>query len=217
MRWWYPWTWLGRPSTHITPDRWVMLDVETSGLNPRKDRLLAIAAIALRVDWSRQDICIDPGDSFEVLVHQQALTHSKENILLHGIGVQQQQEGLAPDRALKAFEAYAGASPLLAFHAAFDQAVVERHMRQHLFRTMPNPWVDLEHLCALTHERVRARALDEWMDYFGITCAVRHQAAADTLAECEVLLRIWPRLVMQCKSWKDIERLAHRQRWIQRA
>lgn len=217
MGWWHQWIGPGRPRTPITEDRWVMLDVETSGLNPHEDRLLAIAAIALRVDWSRRQICIDPGDSFEVLVQQREVTHSKENILLHGIGVQHQQEGLAPQIALEAFEAYAGAAPLLAFHAAFDQAMIERHMRQHLDRIMPNPWVDVEHLCAVTHEKVRARALDEWIDYFGITCAVRHQAAADTLAECEVLLRIWPRLVLQCKSWKDIERLANMQRWIRRA
>jgi len=217
MSWWDQWAGRGRPETLFTENRWVMLDVETSGLNPKEDRLLAIAAIALRVDWSRQHICIEPGDSFEVLVQQQELTLDKENILLHGIGVQRQQEGLVPDLALKAFKAYAGASPLLAFHAAFDRAVIDRQMSQHLGRIMPNPWVDVEHLCAVTHEKVRARALDEWLDYFGITCAVRHQAAADTLAECEVLLRIWPRLVTQCKSWKDVERLAHMQRWVQRA
>lgn len=216
MGWWHQWTGLGKPRTRITEDRWVMLDVETSGLNPEKDRLLAIAAIALRVDWSRQQICIDPGDSFEVVVQQQEVTRDKENILLHGIGVQRQQDGLVPQMALKAFGAYAGASPLLAFHAGFDRAMIERHMRQHLNRTMPNPWVDVEQLCAVTHEKVRARALDEWMAFFGITCAVRHQAAADTLAECEVLLRIWPRLLVQCKSWEDIERLASMERWIQR-
>jgi DNA polymerase-3 subunit epsilon len=34
--------------------RWVVLDVETSGLDPRRDQLLAIAAIALQVDWPAQ-------------------------------------------------------------------------------------------------------------------------------------------------------------------
>ena len=216
MSWWDQWIGRGRPKSPVTEDRWVMLDVETSGLNPNEDRLLAIAAIALRVDWSRQNICIDPADSFEVFIQQQELTLDKENILVHGIGVQRQQGGVVPDTALKAFEAYAGASPLLAFHATFDRTVIDRHMSQHLNRILPNPWVDVEHLCAVTHEKVRARTLDEWMNYFGITCTVRHQAAADTLAECEVLLRIWPRLVTQSKSWKDIERLAHMERWVQR-
>jgi DNA polymerase-3 subunit epsilon len=63
--------------------------------------------------------------------------------------------------------------------------------------------VDIEHLCAVTHEGVRARSLDEWMAHFGITCAVRHQAAADTLAECELLQRVWPRVAPQCRDWRS--------------
>ena len=62
-------------------------------------------------------------------------------------------------------------------------------------------------MCAITYENVRARSLDEWMAHFGIGCAVRHQAAADAMAECE-LLRIWPRVAAECGSWRDVQRLA---------
>jgi len=206
-----------RGRVDVNESRWVMLDVETSGLDPQRDRLLAIAAIALRVDWSRRRLTIDLGDSFEVVLQQQQVTSAKDNILLHGIGVQRQRDGMAPDRALEAFAGFAWNSPLLAFHAAFDQTLIDRHTRLHLGRTLPNPWVDIEHLCAVTHEKVRARSLDEWMAHFGIECAVRHQAAADTLAECELLLRVWPRVAAQCTSWRDVERLARQQRWIARA
>lgn len=210
-------TWLtggGRPQ--VDEQRWVMLDVETSGLNPQQDRLLAIAAIAMRVDWKRRRLTVDLGDSFEVVLRQDVAS-SKDNILLHGIGVQRQREGEAPAAALQAFTDFVGRSPLLAFHAAFDQTMISRFARAHRGADLPNPWVDIEQLCAVTHEQVRARSLDEWMDYFGIRCAVRHQAAADTLAECEVLQRIWPRVAAQCASWHEVERLARQQRWIARA
>ncbi len=55
------------------------------------------------------------------------------------------------------------------------------------------------------------------MAHFGIQCAVRHQAAADTLAECELLLRVWPRVAQQCTDWAGVQRLAAQQRWIARA
>lgn len=55
------------------------------------------------------------------------------------------------------------------------------------------------------------------MAHFGITCAVRHQAAADTLAECELLQRIWPKVAAQCASWRDVQRLAAQHRWLARA
>jgi DNA polymerase-3 subunit epsilon len=211
--------WLGRPREGFKVDegRWVMLDVETSGLDPRRDRLLAIAAIALRVDWEHKRLSVDLGDSFEVVLRQQEVTAAKDNILLHGIGVQRQREGVAPELALRAFAGYVGRSPLLAFHAAFDQAMITRHMKLHGEAPPANPWVDIEYLCAVTHEYVRARSLDEWMRHFGIECAVRHQAAADTLAECELLQRVWPRVAAQCAGWADIERMARQQRWVPRA
>jgi len=196
--------------------RWVMLDVETSGLDIRRDRLLAIAAIALRVDWSNRTLSVDLGDSFEVVVRQDE-TSTKDNILLHGIGAQKQRDGQDPVIALRAFADYAGNAPLLAFHAAFDQAMIGRYAREHLGADLPNPWLDIDHLCAVTYEKVRARALDDWMSHFGITCAVRHQAAADTLAECELLQRIWPKVAPQCANWRDVQRLAAQHRWLARA
>jgi DNA polymerase-3 subunit epsilon len=192
-----------------------MLDVETSGLNPKRDRLLAIAAIGMQIDWSRQTLQINLGDSFEAVL-QQDHASSHANILLHGIGVQEQRAGLAPSQALQAFRQFVSNSPLLAFHCAFDEAVIQRHMIQHHLGKLSNPWLDLDHLCAVTSEGVRARALDDWLHHFKIECSVRHQAAADTLAECELLQRIWPRIAAQSRQWQDVQNLASQHRWVPR-
>lgn len=195
--------------------RWVVLDVETSGLDPSRDRLLAIASVAVRVDWPSRRLAIDLGDSFEAVL-QQEQPSSRDNILLHGIGVARQSGGLPALQALQAFAAHAGASPLLAFHAAFDRALVQRCARASLGAGLPHSWLDIEHLCGVTHPEVGARSLDEWMAHFGIRCSARHQAAADALAECELLLRIWSRVAAECNCWRDVQRLAARRRWIAR-
>ena len=57
-------------------------------------------------------------------------------------------------------------------------------------------------------------SITEWMAHFGITCMFRHDAAADALAQCELLLRVWPRVVPECASWRDLERFAARGRWL---
>ena len=204
------------PAAVAPVSRWVVLDVETSGLDPARDRLLAIAAVGLRVDWARQRLDIRLGDSFEVVLRQDEVS-SRANILLHGIGAHSQRNGVEPVAALQGFVDFVADAPLLAFHSAFDEALIGRHVRQHLGLRLPNPWVDIEHLCAVTHPEVRARSLDEWMARFGITCPQRHQAAADTLAECELLLRVWPKLARECRQWRDVERLARQRRWLPQA
>ena len=208
--------WLRTDRVAVDAGRWVVLDVETSGLDAARDRLLAVAAIAVRVDWARKQLAIVPGDSFEVVLRQTE-TSSVDNILLHGIGAQRQRDGMPAREALQALRAFAGASPVLAFHAAFDRTLIERNVRGELEPGWAPRWLDIEQLCAVTHEQVAAHSLDEWLQHFGIRCALRHQAAADTMAECELLLRIWPRVAAECSNWRDVERLAARQRWIARA
>ena len=209
---WPPWR---ARRTAVDEARWLVVDVESSGLDAARDRLLAVAAIALRVDWGRRRLAVALADSFEGVLRQEAPS-TRENILLHGIGVQQQRLGVPVPQALQAFAAFARTAPLLAFHAAFDREMVGRHAAASTGAALPNPWLDIEHLCRVTHPEVRAASLDEWMAHFGIRCAARHQAMSDSLAECDLLLRIWPRVARECTGWRDVQRLAARHRWVAR-
>ena len=204
-----------RPGPDIDDSRWVVLDVESSGLDPKRDRLLAIAAIAVTTGGHRARVV--PGDSFEVVLRQDVSIADKGNILLHGIGVGAQREGVPPVAALTAFERFIGSSPLIAFHAAFDQALILRAFDSVLGYRPANPWLDLEPLAAVLHPKVRARSLDEWMAQMNIRCAVRHQAAADTLATAELLQKLWPAAQRDMGgkvTFAAASRLAAQRRWL---
>lgn len=196
--------------------RWVVLDVESSGLDARRDRLIAIAAIALGMHNGQPRIHL--GDSFETVLRQPAVATDKANILLHGIGVGAQRAGVDPAAALRAFEGWLGDAPLIAFHAAFDGTLVQRAMQAVLGRRLDNPWVDLEPVAAAVCPQVKARSLDQWLAHFDIECAVRHQAAADALATAELLLRLWPAVRAQgvATEFAALQRLAAQGRWLQR-
>ena len=198
------------------PARWVVLDVESSGLDPHHDRLLAIAALAVHVDNDRP--CLRPADSFEVLLRQPAETSApdKANILVHGIGVGAQRQGLDPVQALSAFEAFIADDPLVAFHAPFDRVLIVRHLRALCGRRLHNRWLDLADLAPAVCPDQRAHALDEWLAHFGITVAVRHQAAADTWATAELLQRLWPLARAQgcAADFASIARMAASRRWL---
>ncbi len=201
-----------------TQARWVVVDVETSGLDPNEAQLLAIAAVAVQVDWTTRKLSILPGDSFEVDIRPFEVVKDKTNILVHGIGQNRQLQGQGLAEALTAFLEFIGDAKLLAFHAWFDKALIGRHVKMVNLpgweKGWPNPWVDIEKLCAAAYPQVRAHSLDEWMDEFSIECTARHEAAADTFAECEVLQRIWPRIALQAASWKDLLRLEKEGRWL---
>lgn len=200
----------------VNPRRWVVVDVETSGLDMDHDRLLAIAAVALRLEGDAAPR-IDIGDSFEAVLRQDPAPADKGNILLHGIGVGQQRAGAPAAQVLAAFEDWLDEAPLLAFHAAFDQTMIERAMKQALRRTLATSWLDIEPVANVLHPGVEGHALDEWLEHFGIDCTVRHQAAADTLATAELLLRLWPAARAQrCTTLAGLTRLAEQRRWLGR-
>jgi DNA polymerase-3 subunit epsilon len=194
--------------------RWIVLDVEASGLDAARDRLLAIAGVALQADDARPRI--DLGDSFEAVLRHHDGVADKSNILLHGIGVGAQRRGSEPSPALAAFERWVARSPLIAFHAAFDQTLIGRALREHLGRRIDNPWLDLAHLAEVVRPDLRARSLDEWLQVLGIACADRHRAAADTLATAELLLRLWPDLSRQRArpGFRGLQALAAHRRWL---
>ena len=140
----------------------------------------------------------------------------KANILLHGIGVGAQRAGVAAAEALGAFERWVGEAPLVAFHAAFDEAMIERcDAGGPRPRRCAGPGSTSSRWPERCIPRCAAAALDDWLAHFGIECAVRHQAAADTLATAELLLRLWPAARAQrCTSFSGLGRLADARRWL---
>ncbi len=117
---------LGRKAARTDPGRWLVLDVESSGLDASADRLLALAAVAVRHDG--RQVWIELADSFEVVLQQPADggPPDKSNILVHGIGVAAQGRGIDPATALDRFVAFVGGSPLLGFHVEFDRRLIDR-------------------------------------------------------------------------------------------
>lgn len=210
------WTlpWRARPDA-LPLQRWLVLDVESSGLDPDHDRLLAIAAVALHVEQGRAHV--DFADSFEAVLRwaPPASAPDRQNILVHGIGVGAQGRGIEPAEALARFEAFAGAAPLIGFHAAFDRRLIERASRAALGRRIVRDWLDVADLAPVLRPDIQASALDEWLQAFGIECTQRHQAAADALATAELLLQLWPAAQTEgARDFRGLARLAARRRWL---
>ncbi|MDD5240973.1 MAG: 3'-5' exonuclease [Sulfuricella sp.] len=190
--------------------RFVVVDVETTGLSLNQDRLIAIGAVA--VSHGR----IDLADSFEVIQKQEA-SSTRDNILVHGIGGTAQIGGVEPAEALLRFLEFLGNDPLVAFHVTFDETMIKRAMRHYLGLDFKHAWLDLAYvmpgfLPELTHTH---RSLDDWSNRFHISNFARHSALADALSTAQLFqaaLHIArQKNIAKFKSLQDVEKA---QRWI---
>ncbi|HXU93607.1 MAG TPA: 3'-5' exonuclease [Gallionella sp.] len=190
--------------------RCVVVDVETTGLNLMQDRLISIGAVAV-VNGK-----IDFGDSFYVVLQQQAASE-KKNILLHGISTSVQLEGALPADALLAFLDYLGKSPLVAFHVTFDETMIRRALREYLGLSFRHPWMDLAYVMPGLNPPLakKYRALDDWIGHFGIRIDLRHNALADALATAQLfqvaLAQAGKKDIADYAGLRDLEQA---QRWI---
>src|SRR5690606_11558465 len=140
-------------------ERWVVVDTETSGLDPQRDALLSIGAVAVDADGIRV------GDSFEVVLRHEAAGDA-ENGVLHGIGWGAQRAGIPLAEAMPAFAAYVGDAPCVAFHATFDRTVLARAFAAAGAGAAPSRWLDVAELAAALHpdqHKRGERSLDDWL------------------------------------------------------
>lgn len=186
---------------------WLVVDCESSGLDPRRDRLLEMAYVP--VNGHR----IALGESFEGVL-QQAVVSSVGNILIHRISGRRQLNGESPARLMQQFAAALQGRVVVGFHAGFDRELSARALRRFALQRLRGDWLDLADLApALMPDLApRCRTLDDWLAALNISVAGRHRAAGDALATAQLLLR----LLACCASDATVQTLfdaarAHRQ------
>jgi len=198
--------------------RWVLIDTETSGLDPVQDRLIALAGVAVDLRSGVPRLAV--GDSFEVVLRcppeLQLDEVARRNILLHGVGRGEQHRGLELDDGLRRLLAWAAGAPCLAFHAGFDAEVLDRACREALGQRWPLPWLDLAVLARTLYPELPHRQLDDWLLHFGLEVGQRHRASSDAWASAELLQCLWPRWQAEAAGaspWQAAQQRLAARRW----
>jgi DNA polymerase-3 subunit epsilon len=176
----------------LNEQRLVVLDLETSGLHMRRDQVLSIGAVVI------ENGAIDLGQQFECTL--QRLDHqASASTLIHGIAPSEIANGEEPAEALLAFMAFLGDSPLLAFHAEFDQRMLARALKQTLGYRLQHCFFDVAELAPLLcpSANIQHAGLDDWTQYFGLQVQQRHHASADALVTAEMALMLFSKARQQ--------------------
>ncbi|HZJ95737.1 MAG TPA: 3'-5' exonuclease [Thiopseudomonas sp.] len=167
----------------LSEQRFVVVDLETSGLNTLKDKILSIGAVTI------ENSAIALGEQFSCTLRRENHAVS-ESVLIHQISPSAVAAGIPPATALLNFMDYVGGSPLLAFHAVFDQRMLVREMNDAFAYQLRHPFYDVAEIAQLLYPEhgMRNPGLDDWVKYFGLQVFQRHNASADALVTAELML-----------------------------
>ena len=200
-------------ATPLATLRFVVADVETTGLRPNHDRLISIGAVVVEKKTIRLN------ESFEVIFRQPQASNTA-NILIHGIDGTTQMSGLAPADAMLEFLDFAGTAPLAGYHADFDRVMINREARNAIGRTPVNNWLDLAFLAPAVFDTAGIKpqlTLDDWLQRFGIHNHARHNALADALATAQLLQVVLAQAMTDgARTLRDLMEIERDQRWLRR-
>ena len=190
----------------------VILDTETTGLDPTHDRLLSIAAVAVR------DQQIFVGDRFEAFFSNGGLYQSRERESVSVHGILQKHSSHLPDNQKILIEllAFLNDSIIVGHHIAFDFAMLNNAFLTHLGGALQNKILDTAYLAkrlASPFETYHAPqeasqySLDELCKVYRIPVEGRHTASGDAMLTALLLVKLLGRLEGRgVKTLKDLLR-----------
>lgn len=187
-------TW--HPDTPCREVRFVVVDSETTGLDPRKDGVVTIGGLAVRDN----EILLE--DSFEVLVRQR---YNSSAVTVHGVTRDESMAGVEEEDALAGLVEWLQDGVIVGHHIGHDIATFNTGLQKHFGRQLSNLSLDtmdltlhLERDGAFAgEEAIRNFSLDGLCARFGITPYDRHTAMGDAFLTALVFLRLL-RLAERC-------------------
>lgn len=155
-------------------DEVVIVDIETTGIDPERDRIIEVAALLCRGPETidRFHTMVDPGRSIPESIVQ-----------LTGIDASMVRGAPSSAEAASALVDFVGGRDVIAHNAAFDREFLQRAT---LGREFVEPWLDSVRLTQIALPRLRSHTLSDLAAAFGVHTPT-HRAGDDV----EALARIW--------------------------
>jgi len=169
--------------------RFVVLDTETTGLDPRRDKIITIGAVAV----CDGEMLLD--DAFEVLLK---LAYNNSSVTVHGITRDEAAAGMEEAEALALFLDYLRDGVIVGHHIGHDMQALNCACERHFNLTLRNRWLDTMDLTLHLNDAgafvqrpmAQGFSLDALCAMFGVTAHDRHTAGGDAFLTAHVFLRL---------------------------
>ncbi|MBY0504656.1 MAG: 3'-5' exonuclease [Bryobacteraceae bacterium] len=180
-------TWAG--DTPAESVRFVVLDSETTGLDPKRDKLISIGAVAVECGEIRLE------DSFEVLLR---VAYNNSSVTVHGITRDEASAGFSEREGVEMFLDYLRDGIIVGHHIGHDLEALSCAMERHWGERMRNRSLDtmdltlhLERDGAFAgREMAQGFSLDGLCEMFGVAPHDRHTAGGDAFITAQIFLRL---------------------------
>ncbi len=186
-----------RPSSDPSALRFVVFDLETTGLATGKDKAVSLGAVRIADGL----VCL--GDFFYEYINPERDMPAR-TVTVHGITPDMLASARPFGVVLDEFLKYLGTDVLVAHNAAFDLHFVNKEMKKRYGFPLQNLTLDTLLLCRAVlpprplpyDSKLAARpfSLDSLIQTFDITIAPRHTALGDALSTAMVFQRMYARL-----------------------
>jgi DNA polymerase III epsilon subunit family exonuclease len=173
------------PSLELVRQRFVALDLETTGLDPRRDTIVSLAAIPFvgGVPAGGYVTFVDPGRAIP-----------PESTAIHGV-TDAMVRGAPPlERVLREAEPVFGDAVLVGHNVGFDVAVLARARRICRLPRLRNPALDTGRLAAGLHPEWGDFSLERLAERLGVDVVARHTADGDALTAGRIFVALLPEL-----------------------
>ncbi len=118
---------------------WVALDCETTGLDIRRDKIIAIGAV--RIVGNR----LLTSQRLELLVRPERALKA-DSVRVHRLREQDVAQGMPPKEAMHQLLRFIGSRPLVGYYLEFDVAMVNREIRPLVGLSLPQPKIEVSSL-----------------------------------------------------------------------
>lgn len=170
----------GRSIVRI-PKHYTVVDTETTGLDPQKNRLIEIAAIRVRggKEVARFETLVKPGRKL-----------SRKIIELTGITDEELKDAPAQQDALQRFMAFLNDDMIVAHNATFDVNFIYDSLQRCELPPLKNNFVDTLRLAKYVLPDMDDYKLSSLAEHYKISQPIAHRA----LADCETTIQVLQKL-----------------------